>query len=268
MAEEETPALDVAGDEDVSEEITHGTPEDEGQDESQPAEKGETTDGEPDDGKPDEDDEKSRSKERRERRKAHIAQLKQEARDAREYRERLKRAAESEVAPKEADFDDLTEYAIAKAAWSINAKQTARNDSEAVERERRAEQARRQQVVEDYQEQAREARKTYEDFDKVVSNPAVKITPDLAELIYESEKSAEVAYHVASRPDLASRLSEMDAVQASRELGRIEAQLSLPRARTETNAPPPLKPVGARSSAARSPESMSFAEYRAWREGK
>jgi hypothetical protein len=90
----------------------------------------------------------------------------------------------------------------------------------------------------------------------------------MAEAIIESEKGAEVLYHLGSHPDEAKRIAMLSPLAAARELGRIEARLSMPAPRTTTKAPPPVKPVGASDAGVRKdPATMSQAEYEAWRAG-
>lgn len=227
----------------------------EGQEENPPAE-------------PDEDkgEDKSRSKERRERRKAHMERLEREAREAREGLERLRRAAEGESEPKEADFTDFTEYSIAKAAWRIDRQRVARESDGVTERAAAIETERRRALAESYREQVADAKPRYRDFDAVVNNPSVLIAPHIADMVMESDLGADLAYALASQPDEAARISRMNPVAAAREIGRLEASIMRPKPRFETNAPPPVKPVNARGAGAKSPEHLSYAEYKKARE--
>jgi hypothetical protein len=68
-----------------------------------------------------------------------------------------------------------------------------------------------------------------------------KVAPHIARLILESDKSALLQLHLAERPDKLAELNRMSPVQAAREAGRLEARLSLPKPRTETKAPPPVR---------------------------
>lgn len=262
MSENANPA-DLAGDAPLPDEIETAA-------ETEAVEEGQVEDppAEPDEDESPSDEEKSRSKERRERRKAHVRELERKEADARARLERIKSSAESETAPAESDFDDLTEYSIAKAAWSLGQKAAEREAAEVTAEAQRAAQERDQEALGYLREQMDDARTRYGDYDQVVMNPAVQISPQVMRLIAESDAAGDLAYAIASDPQKAAFLSRTDPIAAAREIGRLEASLSRPRPRTQTAAPEPIKPVRATSGASKSPEAMTMAEYRAWRTGK
>jgi hypothetical protein len=230
----------------------------------------ETTEGQPVEGQPaeaeaeDAEEKRSRSQERRERRKARMEQLRQDAEAAQKRLERLERAAQGEKEPSEAEFADLTEYAIAKAAWKLQQGTIARERDEVSEAAKAAQAERARELAASYQDQIAEAKGRYVDFDAVVNNPRVYIAPHVAELVISSDQAADLAYAVASKPDLAARISSLPPIEAARELGRLEASLTAPR-RVTSSAPPPITPVSARSQAGKNPADMSYEEYKAWR---
>jgi hypothetical protein len=53
----------------------------------------------------------------------------------------------------------------------------------------------------------------------------------------------------------------MPLVEAARELGRIEARLSLPKPRTQTDAPEPITPVRGKASASLVADNLSMERY-------
>ncbi|CAA2139583.1 hypothetical protein [Hyphomicrobium sp. ghe19] len=78
------------------------------------------------------------------------------------------------------------------------------------------------------------------DFEQKVMS--VPISQQVADFIYDSDKGGEVAYYLGSHPDVAhelDRLSKTSPRLAERELGRIEARLSAPAAKTVSTAPKP-----------------------------
>ena len=267
MARDDNPA-EPAGDVDVQASSDEGAEDrteveagadDNGQEEDQPAGK-EAAKADPD------PDDKTRSQERRERRKAHMDQLKREADEAREKIARLRKAAEGETEPKETDFEDLTEYAIAKAAWKLSSKAAAREESEAAERAKAAEDRQTAARREAWLETVAASRDKYQDFEAVVNNPNVQIARHVADLIVESDLGPDLAYSIASNPAEAARISALEPLAAAREIGRLEATLSRAAPPRQSKAPPPIKPVNAGGSAARDPSEMTATEYRAWRE--
>lgn len=105
------------------------------------------------------------------------------------------------------------------------------------------------------------------DFDRLVFDQDLPVTPAMAEAILESEKGPALAYHLATNPDLAERLAGLGPVQAARELGRIESELSLPRPKRVSGAPDPVRSVvGGTGAPTRDPTAMSMSEYRRARE--
>lgn len=204
--------------------------------------------------------------ERREKRRARRAAVRESKREKVRAYERLKAAQHAE--PKEADFGDAEEYKIAKVIWrsrqaehQAELKRVETEVSSADEEEQSLE-------LEEFSEQIASARKRYDDFDKVVFDKKLPVSPALAKLIVEAEQSAELAYHLGKNPDLARKLSEMSAVRMARELGKVEAGLGRTASSTPpkrvTNAPPPARTVSGAKGAdmdAKSIEAMSQAEY-------
>lgn len=230
----------------------------------------------------DKPDEKSESQKRRERRKALEQRLMTEAEEARKEAERskkrlerIKAAYDGEAPPREEDFPDPLEFAAASALFKQSKKAAQRETSEAEEEYRQHEERlkaieaqTRQERLSEFQSQTAEARTRYADFDQViaVATRADIVAPHVADLVLESDRSADIAYHLGKNQALARQLSQMPPLAAARELGRIEAQLSFPQARTATNAPPPITPVKASGTATKDPTKMTPSEYRAWRE--
>lgn len=273
MSEQELAALEGAADDVVvsdTSEALEATENTEGQVEDQPAEVVET------------EEQKSKSKLRRERREAADRRDREEAQKALEKErestarlERIKAAAKAVVEPKESDFPDPLEYVAAKSAWQ-NTQMSARyNESEItgeIEAEKRARQIaaerRMNERVKDFQDGIPEAKTRYADFDAVmnVARNGEIVGQAISEMILESDIPHDLAYHLGKNPEQARALSNMNPVQAAREIGRIEARLSLPKAKTQSTAPDPINPVRGNARTPKNPDGMSPQEYRAWRE--
>jgi hypothetical protein len=222
-------------------------------------------------------EEKSKSQARRERREA-SARRAQEERDAAEQRareaearlNRIRNAASGVAEPKEADFADVIEYAAARGAYA-QARAAARYQEQEAQAEltesqkavAAAEQARKEQLLRSYEDQLPDAKTRYADFEKVVSS--AQITQDVALMVMESDRGPDVAYFLGANPDVARRLSQLPAVQAARELGRIEAGLVTRMPKMQSAAPDPISPVRASARASVDPAKMSAQEYQAWR---
>jgi hypothetical protein len=114
-----------------------------------------------------------------------------------------------------------------------------------------------------------QGQKAFKDFDTKLEQLASLGMDDsesrrFMEAVLDCEKPAEVLYYLGSRPDEAADLLSLSERQQVRALAKLEVQLaSAPKV---SHAPPPIKPIGTRGSAANSdPETMSQKEYEAWR---
>lgn len=109
----------------------------------------------------------------------------------------------------------------------------------AAERERQAAEARKA----GYRTRVNEFAKTVEDFDEVAGNPRLAISPDMAEVIQESDDGPALAYYLGKNPDVADKIAQLPPKAAARELGKIEARLAFEREKAKSEkvskAPPP-----------------------------
>lgn len=66
------------------------------------------------------------------------------------------------------------------------------------------------------------------------------ITESMAQLVIESDQSAELAYHLGKNPEIAAKIAQLPPLAQAREMGRLEAKLAeKPRPSTVSSAPPP-----------------------------
>jgi hypothetical protein len=144
-------------------------------------------------------------------------------------------------------------------------------DREAARREARAE---AEQVLLDREkaasERARDAAHREREAKFIASHPdyesrvlddlTLPITQDMAEFIRESEDGPDLAYHLAEHREIAERIARLPAVQAARELVRLEARLATERAVSAkppapkpqvSQAPPPPPQIEATEAAPR-----------------
>lgn len=112
------------------------------------------------------------------------------------------------------------------------------------------------------------ARAKFADYDAKVIDGAHNwpCTQEMAEAIKTSDAGGELAYHLASNPDEARRISALPPIAQIRELGRIEARLdapSKPQAKTATDAPKPPngQARGAGGQFSPSPETDDFSSF-------
>jgi hypothetical protein len=166
--------------------------------------------------------------------------------------------AQTETPPKLEDYPDWDSHQLALMKFA--AKQELDLAKEAASAD----------LVEAHKERLQEARQKIPDYDKVLKSYS---GPDaeghIAEILIASEKSDLLAYHLASRPALVRDLNDLTPVEAARRIGQIEARLSYPQPKTQSNAPPPLNGIKGASNPQRSANSqMSDDAYARWRNGE
>jgi len=130
----------------------------------------------------------------------------------------------------EAKYDDaMVEY--------LSAQALARVDKHLNEREQQQQAVKRQET---FQTRQAEFAATVDDYDAVVYNPRNAISPSMADNIAESDIGPQLAYYLGKNPEVARQIAALPARAASRELGKIEAKLTAPKAAPAvTKAPPP-----------------------------
>lgn len=186
----------------------------------------------------------------------------------RELQEQIEgRSTPESKPPKLENFDDYDSYESALRKWDIR---------EALKEDRLLRAKEEMQIIQgqriedlaiDHQSREMEARKVIYDYDKVtVAYKGSPPAPHVAAFILESDKSALLKYHLATNPQKMSAINRLDPVSAARAIGRLEASLSYPTARTETKAPPPSGALKGGSSPSKSPSEMTYAEFCKFRE--
>ena len=105
------------------------------------------------------------------------------------------------------------------------------------------------QVLESHRDREETAREKYDDYEDVVYNPKLAITPIMAQTIQASDMGPDVAYYLGTNPKEAERIARLPAIAQAKEIGRLEAKIaSAPPVKKTTSAPTPISPVSARSA--------------------
>lgn len=123
------------------------------------------------------------------------------------------------------------------------AKEEARAETEAMARQ----QQQRARML-DFQVNESKFAEKAEDYFKLTRQD-YPVSPAMAEAIIGSEFGPQVNYHLAKHPDIAAQLAQMSDFDAAREIGRLEATLSVKKP-SISEAPPPtpkIKPKDART---------------------
>lgn len=145
-------------------------------------------------------------------------------------------------------FDNFDDYVTAKAEYiaakKIESTLSEREKRQAAERA----QAAQQQTVEAWNK--RVATADIPDFHEVVGSSDVPMTSVMQQAIFESDNGPKLAYHLATHPEDAERIARMTPIGAVRALTLIEEGLTKPVAVSQ--ATPPIKPVGSKSTSIKS----------------
>ncbi len=147
----------------------------------------------------------------------------------------------AKTAPDLSNIIDPDDVIAEKTAWKIQQSSVAEKEQALqVEREARAV-AQQQALNETWQDVIEDARTRLPDFDAVVTDKT-PIHARAAPFIVESEKAADLAYFLGKNPKEAAALYdqfETAPAKALIELGKLEARLSAPKAKTVSTAPKP-----------------------------
>lgn len=171
------------------------------------------------------------------------------------------------VEPKENDFDTYEEFLDAKLDYRT--KQIEEN----IRNEVKSELTRKDQEFAQRSNEVKfdKGREKYTDFDEIALDPSVPYSQAMADAVFEAENTEDVSYYLGQHLDIADRISRLSPISAAREIGKIEAQLSLGQQRgtqtkTITNAPTPISPVGGSGTVRKLLKDMTHDEYVAARE--
>jgi len=178
---------------------------------------------------------------------------------------------EVRVAPSEDDFDTQEGYHQANAQYyadvsgdAAQARVTQQNqdNSEATKQTQRIKELNDKKAV--FEKNLEGKRANFEDFETVAYDHSF-MDQDLAEQIFEMEKGPEVAYHLGSNLDEASRIFALTPVQRARELTKLEFQVEALKPKVVSDAPDPINPLGNSETVQTDPDKMNADEWRAWR---
>ena len=213
-------------------------------------------------------------------------QAKQEAAKEREARENLEvrlREYEQKATPIVAEplgqepqpsqFQDAFEYAKALSEWNVEKVLAERDKAEA---DRRANEE-RNKVISAWTQKVEAAKAKMPDFEEMVASADVAVNDAIRDAIVESDVGPEVLYHLAQDTEYARKLAAMPVAKALKEIGKLEARFEAkdePEAKSvarQSNAPSPIRPLKASSSAADVPINANgefHGTYQQWKEAR
>ncbi len=168
--------------------------------------------------------------------------------------------------PNPDDFETNAAYIKACVKWEKEQDRLA----EKAEADKKAKVESDKKRAQSFQSKVSEFEKTHTDFADVLESCEVAASPDLQELILDSDLAPNLMYHLASKPEEIERLNGLSGAKLAKALGVIEARLetqSDPEKKEikTSKAPAPISPVGSKGNAviakALHDPTISFAEY-------
>ena len=165
----------------------------------------------------------------------------------------------------------MVEYYKALSEWNTD-KAMRERDQRELQARMDAEKAR---VMSSWNEKQNKFKSENPDYEEKVKQLQFPASQEVQDAILTSDFGAEVLYHLGKNPDLAKKIVEMPLTKALKELGKIEAQFeSKPEEKpvvTKSNAPKPISPLKATSSAADTPigsDGQFHGTYQQWKEAR
>lgn len=174
-------------------------------------------------------------------------------------------AKEGADAPDPSKYSDYSEYIRDLAAYSARQELSNARTAAAKAAETRQVEEHFLSIQERVQQHFTQGPQKYADFDAVVYDDDLSITPTMAEVIAESEVGMELAYWLGKNPEEAAKIARMRPAQAARAMALQEAKLATPAPAPTSKAPTPITPVGGKSVIEKDPSQMTDAEFNAWR---
>lgn len=168
----------------------------------------------------------------------------------------------------------------------LDARDEWRDEQKTKESKKAAEVAREKRIEEEYEQACEDFRKVKPDFDEVVSESNVEISPEAASAIKRMGKDAgpRVVFYLAQNPDIAKELKKLTIGDMLLELGSIKTLVTMESSRHAepppsvrkgpdklpvTSAPPPIKGLSGhstKSAASLDDPDISYADWRKMRD--
>ena len=169
--------------------------------------------------------------------------------------------------PKQGDFETDAEFLAATAQraarQAVKAERASAND----ERQQADAEADALARAQEFAKRVDGVRDQFDDFDTVALADDLPVSQAMAAVIQASEHGPAVLYHLGSNPEESARIAALDPLSAAREIGLIEAKLSLPKPKRNSAAPDPVNIVGDGGEAPPpNLENLSMEEYTAARQ--
>jgi len=180
--------------------------------------------------------------------------------------------AKDDGRPRPEHFTDAFEYAEALAEYKVNKAIADRDAKEAQARQ----EAQQKALADSWQQRQQAAMEEFPDYREVLEASDIVVSNEVQAAILESDVGPKIAYHLATHPDVADKLTKMSTISALREIGKIEARYEKPepeqKRQVQHKAPPePINPIRGGSGVTENKVNSkgeftgSYADYKAMR---
>ena len=161
--------------------------------------------------------------------------------------------------PDISQFEDLDSYVKAQVKYE---KELEKQQTQS----QQAQQTQAQAVAQDWVAKVDKVRSVAPDFDAVFNNVAsIEFAPMALEAVAQHPKGAEIAYMLGKDIGEAYRIAALPPSQQLMAIGEIAARTNVPKPKTVSTAPAPVKPVGSSIGGKKSINEMSDKEYNEFR---
>ena len=140
--------------------------------------------------------------------------------------------------PKIENFKDYESYIEALTDYKVDGKLKAMQEQSS----NAARQNAQQQSESRIRDNLNKVSDKYDDFEDVVTNPKLPITPAMRDALGESDNGGELAYYLGTHISEAAEIAQMTPIQQVKAIDRLEAKLK--ESPKVSNAPKPLDPIG------------------------
>ena len=165
--------------------------------------------------------------------------------------------APKQEVPDISQFDTLDDYVEAVAEYKLNQK-----SQETLSKQ--AQQTQAQAQAQEWVSKVNKVREVAPDFDEAFNNVAnIEFAPMAIEAVAQHPKGAEIAYMLGKDVSEAYRIAALPPSMQLIAIGEVAARASLPKHKTVSTAPKPVKPVNSGGASNAPPEDMD--EWVKWR---
>lgn len=179
--------------------------------------------------------------------------------------------------PKPEDFKTVGEYAKALTKWEVAQSRKAESTETAKQTQKQQIEAVQQQFA----QRVADTAKTIPDYHEIVEAADWEVPHHIQAYIVDSENGARLGYELAKNRSDFDRIAKLSPIRAIAELGKLEDKLFAKKADVVpdkgaaaastqvSRAPAPITPLeGKSTTVAKDPSQMSFAELRAHRQAE